>query len=124
MTPGPGIESQPNIIQSLVDERYIRRFSGVDSETFFGNVRDQGHGLFIVGLDRHVGFLLYNSEGMHFIHSTAGETRCVIKEEARESSALRRSRYRVLGAISHSEEFIVRWLSQDPFIVVHGGQEE
>ncbi|MFC1573118.1 hypothetical protein ACFL6M_05910 [Candidatus Eisenbacteria bacterium] len=99
------------IILSLVRSASVRRFSDTPLEAFVRNVEQWGHGLYVVGLDIHVGFIVCDDQGVHFIHSAYRHPLCVIREEASESLFLRVSRYRVLGKLTGEHDLAVKWLT-------------
>ena len=98
------------MIISLIQPKYIHRFSNVKMEDFLQSMQDQGYGLYIVGLDNHTGFIYNDGKNNWFIHSTFIGTRNVQKENAASSIILKQSRYKVLGKISADELVLQRWM--------------
>jgi hypothetical protein len=84
-------------------------------------VEDWGEGLYVVGLDIHVGFIVNAGGEVYFIHSSYVEPYAVVKEKAIESKILATSKYRVLGKISADHAFIEKWLLSKE-IVRQGGR--
>jgi hypothetical protein len=99
------------MIVSLVQPKYIRRFSHVTIEDFIQSIQDQGYGLYIVGLDNHTGFIYHDGKDIYFIHSTFVGTRNVQKERAAVSWILNKSKYKVLAKISADEKILERWIN-------------
>jgi len=99
------------IIKSLVKPSQVKRFSDVPIESFLEAVVAWGEGLYLVGLDIHVGFILYEDEETYFIHASYVAPYQVIKEEASNSRILSASRYRVLGKLTADDELILNWLN-------------
>lgn len=99
------------MITSLVQSKYIHRFSNVLMEDFFRSIQKQGFGLYIVGLDNHTGFIYNDGIDIYFIHSTFVGTRNVQKEKAVSSPILIQSRYKVLGKISADDHILQRWIN-------------
>ena len=97
------------IVTTLTDEAYIRRFSNVSLNKFVKAVGEMGDGLYVVGLDSHIGFLLCENSQVYFIHSSGFIPWCVLREEAASSWVLAHTRYRIVGRLS-SPEFITQWL--------------
>jgi hypothetical protein len=93
-------QASENIILSLTSDSFIRRFRRVAIEDFADAVRDSGPGIYIVGLDIHVGFIVNTGDEVYFIHSSYVEPYTVISEKAIESRILASSKYRVLGNVS------------------------
>jgi hypothetical protein len=105
-------QASENIIKSLTTASFIKRFHDAPIEKFVDDVKKSGVGLYIVGLDIHVGFILNNGEGIYFIHSSYIEPSEVIREEAVKSPILCSSKYRVIGKISADDQMITKWLNQ------------
>jgi hypothetical protein len=105
-------QASENIIKSLTTDAYIKRFRNIAIEKFVADVKNSGAGLYVVGLDVHVGFILHDGSEVWFIHSSYGEPSEVVKEKALESAILSSSKYRVTGKISADDNFILKWLRQ------------
>jgi hypothetical protein len=97
------------IVTELVNMKLIKRYSNVPLDEFITDVKQQGHGLFIIGLDNHVGFLLNDDKEVWFIHSSFVSPGCVAKQDASVNAILRASKYRITGKISDDEIFIAKW---------------
>lgn len=105
-------QASENIIKSLTTAAFIKRFHNAPIENFVADVKGLGEGLYVVGLDNHVGFILHYDNDIWFIHSSYIEPSEVIKEKALDSPILTASKYRVLGKISADNQFILKWLNQ------------
>ncbi len=103
-------QASENIIKSLTSEPHIQRFRNQSVEKFVEKIKQSGAGLYVVGLDFHVGFILQDNAETYFIHSTYVEPGEVLREKAVESIVLASSKYRVVGKISGDNQFIVKWL--------------
>ncbi|MBI1781000.1 MAG: hypothetical protein HYR66_06480 [Sphingobacteriales bacterium] len=97
------------IITSLVSKKSIRRYSNVPLNEFIDDIKKQGEGLFVIGLDNHVGFLLNDDKGVWFIHSSYINPGCVAKQDATNNSILYYSKYRITGKISADDNFLRSW---------------
>lgn len=97
------------LILGFCDPRDVRRFSDTSAPEFVAAVRRQGPGLFIVGLDYHVGFLVNDGREVRFVHSTVVGAGEVVDEPALDSGPLVWSRYRVV-ARALSDRVVARWL--------------
>lgn len=99
------------MIKNLTQKKYIYHISNTTIDTFQTKIKKLGQGLYIVGLDKHTGFILYDKKGINFIHS-GGKYPChVRKETITESSTLINSKYKVVGKISEDDAFIIEWLT-------------
>jgi hypothetical protein len=99
------------MITSLVQPKYISRFSNIAMDNFIQAIKNQGFGLYLVGLDNHTGFIYNDGKDTWFIHSTFLGTRNVQKENAATSGILKQSKYKVLGKISSDEKLLERWIN-------------
>ncbi len=95
------------MIVRLVDEHSIRRFSDVPVAEFVGAMSESGPGMYIVGLDQHVGYLIVDEGGeVWFLHAKPGKE--VVVERPGAAPFLADSRYRVVGKLDHRTAAI--WL--------------
>lgn len=88
------------MIKTICTRSSIHRYSDISINDFAGKTEKMGFGLYVVGLDNHTGFILNDSTGSYFIHSTFVGPGCVIKEKVSESKVLAASRYRVIGKVN------------------------
>ncbi|MEM6930614.1 MAG: hypothetical protein AAF602_27005 [Myxococcota bacterium] len=94
-------QASEQIIRTVVPDADIRRFHRKRRKHVVAAVEAQGPGVYLVGLDTHVGFLLNNGdEPVRFCHSTRRKRRGVVCEEAVSSPSLK-SRYTVLGQLDN-----------------------
>ena len=108
-------QASENIILSLTTNDHTKRFRQVPIDKFIAAVKNWGPGLYVVGLDVHVGFILNGTDEVYFIHSSYVDPYCVVKERAAESTILKDSRYRVLGKLSEDNDLVLKWLRGDLF---------
>ena len=114
-------QASEKIILSLTTNPFVKRFRRVAIDGFVTAVKNWGTGIYIVGLDIHVGFIVNTGDDVYFVHSSYVEPYKVIKERAIESSVLASSNYRVLGNILADDRFISNWL-EGKAIATKGGQ--
>ena len=101
------------MIRALVGAAYVQRFSNVDITRFLEAVRARGVGLYVVGLDYHVGFLHVTDDAVWFVHSSFWEPSEVFRIKAEDSFDLRTSGYRVIGKLS-DPALLEKWLTGRP----------
>jgi hypothetical protein len=69
-----------------------------------------GNGLYLVGLDNHVGFVLVDGKSISFIHSNYYYPEVgVMKEDISTKNPLKDSHYRIFGKLL-TDEMVVNWL--------------
>jgi hypothetical protein len=107
------LQRQPSqaIIKSFVGGKRVRKFSNASMKSFLASVREMGPGLFIIGLDLHVGLLLQTEDDLRFLHASS-ETMTVVNEDAATATFITMSGYRVVGKIL-SQQNIQDWLRGD-----------
>lgn len=80
-------------------------------------LKKEGDGIYIVGLDSHVGFVSVSGDDMAFIHSSYYEPGSFVKSEKIDSkNPFRDSQYRVFGKM-FSDEMMVGWLTERKYSV-------
>lgn len=94
------LQRQPSelIIDSFVGRSRKKRFSNASMTRFVAGVRTMGPGLFIIGLDNHVGFLIQTKDDLRFVHASY-VTNTVVDEPAATAVPIVTSKYRVVGKI-------------------------
>ncbi len=102
-------QAAEDIILTLVPESRVARFKRVPLDTFVAAVARRGDGLYLVGLDYHVGFLVVDG-GRVFFHHASSFAGAVVREPALTSAALAHSSYRVVGKML-DPGLIDAWLS-------------
>ena len=105
-------QASENIIKSLTTEPFINRYRNVSLAKFTAEIEKLGAGLYVVGLDFHVGFLYHDGAEVYFIHSSYVEPSETIREKAASSPVLEATKYRVVGKISDDDALILKWLNQ------------
>lgn len=113
-------QAASHAIQSIAPKRAIRYFRRRPMSEFLDTVRAMGPGLFVIGLDFHIGFLRLGPRGMRFIHASYLPPHRVIDEPARSAIPIVTSKHRVVGKILQPG-MLRAWISGQS-IKVHGGR--
>jgi hypothetical protein len=94
------LQRQPSqlIIASFVGAGRMRRWSNAPMDRFIADVKRMGPGLYIIGLDFHVGFLVQTERDLRFVHASY-LTRTVVDEAAASARPIADSKYRVVGKL-------------------------
>lgn len=98
------------MIRSLVSKKNVHHLSGIDINEFETKLKQFGNGLYVIGLDKHTGFILLSDKGNYFIHSSGMYPFQVVKEPLLKSGVLTKSNYRVVGKLSSDEVFLRKWV--------------
>jgi hypothetical protein len=113
------LAQQPSqtIIRSLCEEKTIRVFAEKPLEVVVSYLEQQGPGIYIVGLDCHTGFVVYDGTCMAFIHSSYFRPpRAVISEPIDSDNPLKRSKYRMIGKL-FGDDLLRKWLGQEGVVM-------
>lgn len=103
-------QASGNIIRSLTTPENTTRLVGKSFDEFLTELRAAGPGVYVIGLDNHVGLIAQNEHSSAFIHSDGGAHQCVIVEPVEKSPALRRSRWREFANLSADDALLQKWL--------------
>ena len=74
-------------------------------------VESMGPGVYIIGLDTHVGFIVVRPDGMHFFHSTSDRRIGVVEQRRDNAWSLKKSNWRMLGQLTADEGVMKTWLN-------------
>ncbi len=100
-----------NILRSFLKKNACTLSVGAPYDVFAANLATAAPGIYIVGLDTHVAFIVADGAGFRFIHSSGSRPWCVVDEGGDEAEVLRRSHWRMLGNLTASPDVIRRWLT-------------
>ncbi|MBK1853456.1 hypothetical protein JO972_00640 [Verrucomicrobiaceae bacterium 5K15] len=103
-----------NILLTFLPRKKLSIRVGMDYEDFMQSMREKEHGIYIIGLDKHVGFLVHNEQGLQFLHS-GGVLRRVVDENQDDAYSIQASNYRVVGNICADDAVLIKWLRNEPF---------
>lgn len=99
------------IVKTFANKKATRSFANMPLDSTLSFVKAQGPGLFVIGLDNHVGFIYNDGQHAWFIHSKWANPKAVVKEDAAQSGILYYSKYRVIGKISNNKILLDEWLN-------------
>lgn len=102
-----------NILQSFLPKSSCTLTADEDYQIFSSRVAMRKTGIYIIGLDTHVAFLVVEQGSFRFIHSSGSKPWCVVDEKPAQAHVLRRSRWRMLGNLTADSNLLRRWLTQE-----------
>lgn len=108
-----------NIIRSFLPKKSCVLSVGKEYESFADEMEKRDPGIYFVGLDTHVAFIVVEEEGFRFIHSSGSKPWCVVDESRGEAGVLQRSNWRMTGNLTADRQVLRNWLKQGK-ISVHG----
>ena len=103
-------QASEHIVQTLTPEPRIVRLRNLSQEEVVRQARARGDGLYVIGLDFHVGFLHIEGASARFCHSSYLGARVVVCEKAEDAPAMGSSYYVIGDALG--DERVVDWLLQ------------
>lgn len=93
----------------------IKRFSHAPMNDVVKYLKVKGEGVYIVGLDNHVGYIYYYHNKMTFVHSNYYQPHIgVMSEPLMGKNPLNDSKYRVIGKIL-DRNMVLKWIKKEPF---------
>ncbi len=114
------LAQQPSerIVKTMAADSATWRFRKGDEAAVVDAIKKEGPGLYIVGLDNHVGFLRVQGGLVAFWHSSYYGPREVVREDPKKSVRFQ-SAYHVVGEVT-TRAGIERWLSGAEIATVTG----
>jgi hypothetical protein len=106
-----------NILRSFLPKESCALTVGKDYQAFAADVEKLEHGVYVVGLDTHVAFIVVRSDGFRFIHSSGSRPWCVVDEDRSQATVLQRSSWRMLGNLTANPAVLRRWLREEKISV-------
>jgi len=108
-----------NIMRTFLPRSSCKLSAGVDYEVFANALESAEPGIYLVGLDTHVGFVVVRDGTFRFIHSSGSRPWAVVDESREQAVVLRNSNWRMLGHLTNDREVLRKWLAGGSFSV-HG----
>lgn len=93
----------------------IKRFHNAPMKDVVDYIQSKGEGLYIVGLDCHVGYIYYYKKKMTFVHSNYYKPLIgVMSEPLIGKNPLNDSKYRVIGKIL-DKNMVIKWIKNESY---------
>lgn len=111
-------QASQNIIRTFVEDRELYEIkTNTPYPKYIEDISKKYEGIHIVGLDKHVAFIVIKDGEMRFIHS-GGKLKRVVDEGRDDANSLQKSNYRVISNISRNENVIKKWILGETFVTV------
>lgn len=109
------LAQQPSsrIILTFVDKGQTQLTVGEDYSAFANRIEQCEPGIYVVGLDTHVAFLVLKGGKFRFVHSSGSKPWCVVDEPRSAAKVLQRSKWRMVANLTADSELIRRWLRSE-----------
>ena len=99
-----------NIMRTFLPADSCQLKVGEDYRKYADWVEGMKPGVYLIGMDTHVGFIVVRTDGMHFFHSSADRRVGVVEETRDKAWALRKSNWRMLGHFTGEAGVMRTWL--------------
>lgn len=99
-----------NILRTFLKRENCLLKVGQDFDSYAEWVEGMEPGVYLIGLDSHVGFIVNGADGTRFFHSSRWQDRGVVDEPGRKAGALRHSNWRMIGGLTADPDVIRTWL--------------
>ena len=100
-----------NILRSFLGKDACMLTVGKPYDAFAAGLGTAKPGIYLVGLDTHVAFLVKREDDFRFIHASGSKPWCVVDEGRDEAGVLQRSNWRMLGNLTADPKVIRIWLT-------------
>ncbi|MGJ8672065.1 hypothetical protein [Rubritalea sp.] len=111
------LSQQPSqtILGAFVPREKMKIRTEMDFNAFWNMVLGMEKGIYIIGLDKHVGFIVHDGSQLHSIHSSGSVPWCVVDDTRENAGSIQRSKYRVIGNITAQKDTLEKWLLDKEF---------
>jgi hypothetical protein len=106
-----------NILRSFLEKESCVLAVGKPYESYAEEIANAEPGIYLIGLDTHVAFLVIGGDDFRFIHSSGSRPWCVVDEGRDEAHVLQRSNWRMTGNLTGDPKVLRRWLKAEKILV-------
>lgn len=103
-------QASENILRSFLKKDACKLTMGESYDSFADGISHQEPGIYVVGLDTHVAFIVVEQGEFRFIHSSGSSPWCVVDEGRDDAHVLQKSNWRMLGNLTGDRGVIRIWL--------------
>ena len=109
-------QASEHIVQTFSEKPHVQRFRAGDVHAVIDAILEEPEGIYVVGLDYHVGLLVRRERSVAFCHSTVIDAAGVVCEDPRTSPGFL-SHYHVFGPVLE-DAVIDAWLDETEIYTV------
>jgi hypothetical protein len=107
-----------HIINSLCEKESIHIIGGNDFKQLCAYMHQCKDGLYIIGLDNHVGFLQVKGTEVFAIHASGIPSLNVIKERLEDAKIIQKSKLFVIGNLTENVLIMKKWLFKEKIATI------
>jgi len=108
-----------NILRTFLPKSACTLAIGQKYRDFATGLEKSAPGIYLIGLDTHVAFLVVEDGSFRMVHASGSRPWCVVDEARDEAHVLEKSNWRMIGNLTEHTQLLERWLLEDE-ITVHG----
>jgi hypothetical protein len=98
------------LIKAFCPDDKIKTITNHKKEKVLDYLKTKPDGIFILGLDNHVGFVLKNGDSLDFVHSSFWPQHKVVRVPLASSEIFNESGYFMIGELLYSDTTITKWV--------------
>jgi hypothetical protein len=110
-------QASENILRSFLPKESCHLTISKSYAQFSAEMKQAAPGIYLVGLDTHVAFVVVEGGEFRMIHASGSRPWCVVDEAREEAHVLQQSKWRMLGNLSENDGLIRTWLRAEPITV-------
>ena len=99
-----------NILRTFLPKDACSLTIGEAYSGFTAGLEKVEPGIYLVGLDTHVGFLVVRQDGFQMVHSSGSRPWCVVEESRENAHVLQKSNWRMTGNLTGDRATLLTWL--------------
>lgn len=99
------------LIRKMCDKDRIKVVTNGQLDKMITYLQAQPDGIYILGLDNHVGYVVKKGKTLDMVHSSYWPQVKVVRETMAESAIVKESKYYMVGNVLHSKGTIEAWLT-------------
>jgi hypothetical protein len=109
----PALQIQRSL---ATDPRHLHRYGSIAPEALAKRLRKLGDGLYVIGLNIHVGFVVVRGGQVRVVHASYTPPRTVVDEQLDESAAIENSRPQgyFVSSLFRDDRLVEHWLEGKP----------
>lgn len=98
------------MIKAFCPDDKIKTITNHKKEKVIEYLKTKPDGIFILGLDNHVGFVLKSGDELDFVHSSFWPQHKVVRVPLASSEIFNESGYFMIGELLYSDVTITKWV--------------
>lgn len=98
------------LIKAFCPDDKIKTITNHQKKKVLDYLQTKPDGIFILGLDNHVGFILKNGDSLDFVHASFWPQHKVVRVPLASSEIFNESGYFMIGELLYSDATITKWV--------------